>query len=270
VPSIQRRPQPRAAGAPFQLTPEEQAQLDRVLQAWEARNSQIKTFECTFVRQTYGAQFVDPNKPPAPGQPNREEYGEIKYEAPDKGLFRITEPKSGEHWICDGKSICEFDHYKKRVTEYRLPPELQGQGIVDGPLPFLFGASAAKLQERYFLRLITPAEMAQEQIWMEAYPRYQKDAAEFRYARMILDLKQLQPTALQTFEPNGKTNHVYLLQSPKVNAWNPLEKIDTIGIFKQNPFRPSVPRGWTKVVEEAPAGEPSQQQAARPQQARVQ
>ena len=86
-----------------------------------------------------------------PGVPTFIELGVIKFAAPDKGLFKVessekngkTEPiedARAEHWMCDGKSVYEYQPAKKRVEEHRLPPELQGKAIAKSPLPFLFGA----------------------------------------------------------------------------------------------------------------------------------
>ena len=46
-----------------------------------------------------------------------------------------------------------------------MPPELQGKAIVDGPLPFLFGADAQKLKQRYYLRIITPRTRKAKSGW---------------------------------------------------------------------------------------------------------
>ena len=103
------------------------------------------------------------------------EKGELKFAAPDKGLMKIEakDPKQSEQWLCDGKSIYQFDYPRKIVTEYVMPPELQGKGIGDGPLPFVFGVEAQKLKQRYFMRIITPPNV-QNEVWLEAYPRYQR------------------------------------------------------------------------------------------------
>ena len=106
------------------------------------------------------------------------------------------------------------------VTEYVMPPELQGKGIGDGPLPFVFGVEAEKLKQRYFMRIITPPNV-QNEVWLEAYPRYQQQAAEFSKVQVILQIsgptKALLPYAIQIYLPNGKDRTVYQLQDPKIN-----------------------------------------------------
>jgi len=249
VPTIKKR-QPPAARAPFTLTPQQQAYVDQVLNAWERSSSQVKTFDCRFVRWKHnkvfgGVQKVD---------------GEIKYAAPDKGLLRVdlmekdgkmikVDQANTEHWVCDGKSIFTYDPIKKQLIEHQLPPELQGKSISDGPLPFLFGAKAADMKARYYIRAIMPPEDAKDQIWLEAYPRNRADAANFNRAELILTASSMQPFALQLHEPNGKTKHAYSFYKINVNATNPLQ------FLQGNPFSPKVPLGWKKVVNPAPTAQ---------------
>jgi TIGR03009 family protein len=251
---------PAPPQAPFQLNAQQQAEVDRVLRAWEERSAKFKRFECEFVRFTYNVfgegqapQFVD--------------RGELKYAAPDKGVFRVTHTDQGgrtvpidssraEHWICDGKSVYGYDFAKQELVEQRLPKELQGEAISNGPLPFLFGLEAAKLKRRYFVRITTPAEV-RGQVWIEARPRFQPDAANFQKAEMILSEADMLPVALQRYMPGGTARDVYTFRDIKINATNPL---DALNIFADAVFRPQLPRGWKWVVEDVPP----QTQAGRP------
>ena len=163
-------PQQPAPQAPpgFQLNALEQAYLDQVLDTWQVESGKVNTFQCSFERWEYNAAF-------GPGKdiPLNKDKGELSFQKPDKGSFQITEISTwqaapvppgqqppqpaqgdwmkqpdaiGEHWVCDGKSVFEYRHDQKQLVERPIPPELQGQAIVDGPLPFLFGAEAAKLK----------------------------------------------------------------------------------------------------------------------------
>ena len=58
----------------------------------------------------------------------------------------------GEYWVCDGGAIYQFDSRTKTVTETQLPPELRGKAIGEGPLPFMFGAKAATMKQRYWIQ----------------------------------------------------------------------------------------------------------------------
>ncbi|MEX2139847.1 MAG: TIGR03009 domain-containing protein [Pirellulales bacterium] len=204
-------PQPRA---PFTLTPQEEFRLDQILIAWEKQSSTIKTYKCEFARLEYGAVFGQ--NPNDQLKPRTDSTGELKYSAPDKGMFKVTSiqfynPKTGEydkgsaenleHWVCDGKSIFEINHKEKTRTERRLPPEMQGTAISDGPLPFVFGAKAATLKQRYWMREIPPPVTAKDEIWLQAFPRFQADAANFKLVEIIIGGKDFMPKAIQMFSP---------------------------------------------------------------------
>lgn len=268
-PTLHRVGPQRTPGAPFTLTPQQQADLDRTLIRWEQQGASVRTFDCGFTRIDYDGVFNTSNQPSAILK------GEICYAAPDKGLYQVegavvgyrwrngqaeggqfVKDQQAERWICNGKSIFEYDFQNKRLVEYRLPPELQeGRALSEGPLPFVFGAKADYLKRRYVLRLVTPPE-ARGQVWLEAYPKFQADAANFQRATLILTESTMQPFALETVSPNGKSRTVYHFDRPRVNARNPL---DLLGVFENNWLNARTPRGWTKVVEGG-----TQPQAQRP------
>ncbi len=233
--------------APFVLSPPEAAALDNLLNDWEKRNKQIHLLESKFFRWKYDSVFGG-NQPPAP------EEGILKFAAPDKGLMKIEakDPKQSEQWLCDGKSIFHWDYSASVVTEYVMPPELQGKGIGDGPLPFVFGVEAQKLKQRYFMRIITPPNV-QNEVWLEAYPRFQQQAAEFSKVQVILQIaggtKALLPYAIQIYEPNGKDRKVYQLQNPSINPRAPF-----LGglIFGGDWTKPSIGIGWTRKLDLPP------------------
>ena len=253
VPRAPRQPAaPQPPRSPFTLTPQEEARVDRVLNLWEERNRNTKTFDCRFKRWVYDLVFSPP-KPNEPLRPKFVEIGVLKYAAPDRGLFRIEtaenngkevpiEDARAEHWISNGKSIFEFNAAKKQLIEHKLPPELQGKAIANSPLPFLFGAEAQKLKQRYWIRIVTPPNV-KDQIWLEAFPRYQQDAANFHHAQFIVATKGMSPFALKLIQPNQKDHMVYQFYDIVVN--------DPLRLFS-DPFRAHTPLGWKKIVEEPP------------------
>jgi len=251
---------PAAPVAPFRLTPQQQAQVDQMLQLWERQSAQVKTFRCSFKRWVWDPVFGPPDRP------KFEDLGTIRYAAPDKGLFQVektirngqavaVEPERAEHWVCNGKSVFEYNHARRQVTEYPLPPELQGQAITNGPLPFLFGARADALRRRYFLRIITPPDVQGKQIWLEAWPRFQADAANFQRAHLILTTPDMTPFALNVYSPNGKNRTAYQFYDVKTN--------ESSWWLSRDPFAGSVPLGWQKVVEQ-PAPVEAQRPATAP------
>ena len=225
---------PNVPRAPFTMAPAEQDYVNRVLAAWEKYSDNIKTFEADFTLRTYGSVFqnTQKNQPPAP------KMGKLKYEKPDKGYFEIT----GEDlWICDGDSLFEYDYLKKEVVQHALPPEERGKTIQNGPLPFVFGAKAAMLKQRYWIRALPSNN--RDQIWMQAFPKYARDAAEFTHVEMIISAKDIHPIGIQMHLPNGKTTQTYVFQNVNVNK----KKSFMDGLFGKGPFDAKVPSGWTKV-----------------------
>ena len=247
--------------APFTLTPQEESQLDNVLKAWEQKSKDIKTFDCSFKRWEYDPVFPKPNADP--NAPAYIELGIIKYATPDKGVFQVmfqegpdgksvpVDADRADHWICNGKSVYQYLPREKKLIEHKLPPEMQGKAIVDGPLPFLFGAEAQKLRQRYWVRTVPPPPSMQGVICLEAYPRYQQDAANFRTAILMLNVPAMTPRGLQILQPNGKSHASYEFYDAVFN--------DSLRLFQGDPFRAYTPRGWEKIVDDA-----STQQAGRP------
>jgi TIGR03009 family protein len=272
------QPRPNQAPAPFRLTPEEEQRVDNILLAWERTSSAVKTYKCDFTRWEYDAVFG-----PKDGQASIISNGEIRYKSPDMGLFKVNAADQAvaqspsqqgdapkwewkklpgdqlEHWVCDGKSVFELRHKDKQLVEQTLPPELQGAAIADGPLPFVFGAKAAKLKQRYWIREIESPN-PKEQIWLEAFPRFQADAANFQKVEIILSRKELMPVAIQLYDPGSGKRTVYQLTKPAVNgAFDGL-----IGPF----IAPKLPFGYKKVVQRPEVRE--QTLHAQPQQTRPQ
>ncbi|MGC4006165.1 MAG: TIGR03009 domain-containing protein [Pirellulales bacterium] len=260
-------PQLMPPRAPFQLTPDQEKELDLKLKMWENASAAVKTFESKFICWEYDPVWGPQNAH------KTEANGVLKYAAPDKGLFRFDTIKiynaqsqkydAGndvtllENWVCDGRYIYSADHQTKKYMKRELPPNMRGTQIADGPLPFVFGQKADKLKARFWVRLVTPADV-KGQIWLEAFPKYQADAANYKKVDLILDEKTLNPLAIQTYDPNPQTNirKVYQFSGHAVNG------------FQFNPFKEfvptDVPSGY-KLVEE-PYQEPvaATQQPARP------
>jgi TIGR03009 family protein len=272
---------PVAAAAPdgFNLNTLQQAQLDQVLGAWQTESAKINSFKCSFERWEYDVAFGPANQ----NIPLNKNRGELSYQQPDKGSFQITEIRTfqaeavpagqqppaqqkgdwvakpdaiGEHYVCDGKSVYEYRHDQKQLVERPIPPQLQGKAIVDGPLPFLFGAEAEKMKARYWM-VVQPQDN-QEQIWLRAKPRFQEQAADLSEVRVILDRQRLLPAFMQVQMPNG-SRHVYIFDLTNASVNSPLARLQALFA------RPRVPSGYKLVVENMPVAEAPQpgQQAPR-------
>ncbi|HEX2475704.1 MAG TPA: TIGR03009 domain-containing protein [Lacipirellulaceae bacterium] len=282
APQDMQQPPPVQAAAPqqapvqvpagFALNALQQAELDQVLIAWQQQSAKVNTFKCDFERWEYNLVFG-----PSPDIALNKNKGELSFGRPDKGSFRITEINTwtqtpqppgqpapavktgtwvpqpnaiGEHWVCDGESVFEYRHNQKQLVQRRIPPHLQGQAIVDGPLPFLFGADANKLKARYWMRV--EQQPNQAQVWLVALPKFQAQAADFRAVEVILDRQRLLPTHMQVHLPNGD-RHMYTFNIAGATINSPLQKLQ---VFFQ---LPRLPVGWKRIVEQMPV-----EQAAQP------
>ena len=159
-------PAQQQAKQPFPpLNAQQQAQLDQVLLAWQAQSQGTKTLECGFERWHFDLLAA-----PA-GVHASWARGEIKYAKPDKGLFRVNDlafykgmkegkpqfgpaaNKYGEYWICNGIELVDYDRTEKKCHVHVLPPNMQGQGIFNSPLPFVFNLDAQQIKQRYWIKL---------------------------------------------------------------------------------------------------------------------
>jgi len=222
-----------------------------VLLAWEQESDKVKTLSASFTVWEYGDTFGTSKPTGGPPKLKREAKGEIHFAAPDKGSFRELEG-GDERWMCDGTAIYEFKAKEKVLHEYKLPPELQGKSISKGPLPFVFGAKADTMKQRYAMRIVTPAD-AKAQIWIEAWPRSQQDAANFNHVQVILDTKAMLPMAVRMYsiDHSQEAQHfkVYAFANTKING-----TIDQIKSFFSKPTTPPL---WKRVVENAPTSPPA-------------
>lgn len=270
------------AGQPFPpLTAAAQAQLQQLLQSWEKQSQSTKTLDCNFARWHFD-MFAAP-----PGIHSTRADGVIKYASPDKGLFRVDrllfyvgmkdgkpeykeQPgQFGEHWVCNGTQLIEFDRVKEECRIQDLPPGMQGQKIFNSPLPFVFNLDAEQIQQRYWVRQVeapVPAAGArQEIVLVEAWPKRQEDRAQYKLVQIALDAKTFAPQALIMYAPNYDAK-----LAPK---WDQYEFTDvkrnaigaSIQKFLHNFIPEQPPSNWTILRDKfIPPVEPPVQQAAAP------
>ena len=153
------------------------------------------------------------------GVPATRADGEIKYASPDKGLFRVDrlvffngmgpngqpqfQPQQGqfgEHWVCNGSQLIEFDRIKEECRIQDLPPEMQGQQIFNSPLPFVFNLDATQIQQRYWVRQVEAPQPGI--VVVEAWPKRQEDRAQYKVVQIALDSETFLPQALLMYAPN--------------------------------------------------------------------
>ena len=253
------------SGQPFPpLTLQEAADLDRFLDHWEKRSSQIQYYETEFQCWEKGKILEDLNQ-------ERSTYGTIRYVAPNKGSFEVlglvvdkkrqpAPPENQTKFLSTGDQIYSYDFAEKHVTIYTVPVD-QREGIAGGgPIPFVFGAKAADLKKRYYLRMRTSPQLAERgEICLEAFPRTAEDAAEFKSVRLFFDARKLIPKAFVKVDVNEKGRETYqFLGDPKINPVNMARILPP----------PDIPKGWTKeeidLQQELPQTTPPNTQLAQP------
>ena len=264
--AVGQQPQPPQVPAEFQLNAVQQAYLDQVLSSWQNESAKVTIFQCPFERWEYNEAFG-----PGGDLPLNKNKGELSYQKPDKGSFQIMEVRTwqansrplasataqpngdwvvqpnaiGEHWVCDGQNVYEYRHDQKQLVVRPIPPQMQGKAIVDGPLPFLFGAEADKLKARYFMRAEQPQDP--NDILISARPRFQADAADYKQVDVMLDRQRMMPKAMQVYLPNGD-RHVYMFDLANAEVNGHLQRI--MALFRA----PRTPWGWKRVVGSDAAG----------------
>jgi TIGR03009 family protein len=252
----------------FPLPPQHQAYLDEILTYWEHHCKTINRYECEFLHFVYGpTREKNGGRLKNGGYPALEKNGGIiKYMAPDKALYRTTSvfgydstlakkyaPKDverfGNHWICDGKAVFDFDYPQKKLFVDILPPGAQGKAIDRGPMPFLFRAKKDDLHRRFWMRVITP-EHAKDEYWIEAVPKFQGDSAYFQMAHIIIAEKDYLPQAIVLFDPayspGNPKKQSYIFNHRKTN-WSWTDAAKGLLLWQREFYEPKTPRGWVRV-----------------------
>ena len=241
--------------------------LEQLLIVWSQSSAKIDKLQGTHHRFVYDKVFnID-----------KRSTGAFYYEAPGKGRIDLkpaeirkgevskqTDPKTGEpfkvqadraeRWICDGTSIWQVNDVTKQVDVFPIPQENQGQNIMDGPMPFLFGMPPAKAKRRYFLELVDDNK---DRAVLKVKPRWQVDAANWSQADVILDKKLYLPTAVRLTDPSGNLVTTYTFGDFHINKDDRNWIVKVFGGGDKDPFRPELKGYHFKVhkVAEADGGD---------------
>ncbi len=270
----------------FPLPQTEQDYIQRLLSYWEGASSQISRYECNFTRWQFDHEVCAYRKP-ADNQlvAAMISKGKVRYSNPDNGMYEVQQkwqfngppeteggdPKyirpaaenaefvETEKWICDGQKIYEFDYHNKRLNEVTLPPEAQGEGLKNSPLPFVFGAKASELLERYWIRDVTPASVGDQQYWLEAWPKRISDAQAYSKVEIILSRDPFLPVSIHMYAPNydaklNPSKMVFQFEERQING-----RLAGLQDFMKNFINPKTPWGWDRVRRDL-AQNPQEQQ----------
>jgi TIGR03009 family protein len=243
------------------------ARLQQLLQQWSQHSGQIQKLQGAHHRFVYDQVF----------QVEKRAEGVFYYEGPAKGRIdlkpvnvqgqkarRVGEnqkpyelkPDNAQRWVCDGQRIWQIDDATKQIDIYPIPPEHQGQNIMDGPLPFLFGMPPEKAQARYNLTLLKEDEGF---AYIVATPKRPEDAANWSEAKIRLDKNLFIPQAVQLIAPAGNLETVYTFDVDNLKIADNRGRDDfkpgiIAGIFNiknnDDPFQPEIPKEYQVKVHE--------------------
>lgn len=153
-----------------------------------------------------------------------------------------------EKWVSTGKEILSIKDAAKTFERIPIPPEAQGERIIDGPLPFLFGLQAEKAKVRYQLQLgplhgRPSQKRGSNYVHVIARPNFQHDASNWSRAEVLLDDQTYLPFAIKLIDPAFTKETVY--------KFSDLDTKIEVGLFKffgdRDPFHPDL-RGYQTIT----------------------
>lgn len=265
---------PQQAASPMvpewytKMGPKHRQFLDELLTHWQSKSSDVKRYKCEFTRFEYDTSLCnwrDPSNNQLAAAAIMQ--GEIRFASPDQACYETSaifdfelndkkEPdykqrsdiSAKEKWICDGKAIHEFDFVNKKLYETKIPPEMQGKGLMNSPIPFLFGASREDILNRFWVRVTTP-EGVDNEYWLEAVPKRIEDARNYKKIDLVLSRDELfLPIMLHIYAPNynpkknNMTSRVFEFKNRQKNS-----KLAKIQSFFRWFVRPATPPGFERV-----------------------
>lgn len=259
----------------FPLAPDHQKYIEQLLEAWEKSSGQIKRCVVDFQRIEYNPElcnYRDPRTGALAGCTVIQ--GEIRFQAPDKASYeadkiwdfaappereggnpqykqRTDADLSREKWICDGEATYEFDFQNKRLYEQRIPSEYRGEGLVNSPLPFVFGAKKDVLLNRYWIKVITPRDVT-DAYWLEIYPKRASDAKEYQKIQLVISQQDFLPSSMHIFsvnyhEANNPVSRFIEFGNRRVNG-----QLSGVSAFLNMFIRPKAPLGWETIDRTLP------------------
>ncbi len=246
-------------------TEDELKQLDDFLVRWEEFGKNVKRVSCEVHMREFDGVLQQNSK-----RPVAHTWGQFRFISPNKLMYHIrgefvyTDEKPEGEWkegqnewmiVLNSKEFIQYDYKNKKVIVFPVASEEQDMDLTmdNGQFPLFFVAKADSLKDRFYMRIITPANKQKDEVWIEAFPRYARDAQQFRSITVILGMKDLQPTYMRRLGVNGKSRTDLTFKNVSVNK----------GLWK---IEGTVEPGWTKEVREE-SFSIMRQEAVMPEQA---
>lgn len=274
----QQVPRPAQPQQPVQGQPEGQPQepavtpaVEQLLNLWEQRSSQVSQLYGEFERYSYDSIYGTEKRC----------RGRLWFEAPDSGRidfmpfpidpnanninpdkltddgrpYQIVEDFQAR-WICNGRHVFAINDSDHTYAEMSIPPQFQGENIIDSPLPFLFGMQAERAKQRYFITIGAMhnpdgrIEGAPLNVHVIVQPRWEQDAREWTSAEILLNPETFLPNAVRIISPGGSGEEVYVFSRTEPALRN-------VSLWNGDPFNDTPPSNYT-CIERQTAGAPEQ------------
>ena len=118
------------------------------------------------------------------------------------------------------------------------------------------------------MRVVTPTD-AKGEYWLEAYPKFPQDQANFQRIEIILDEKDYLPKAMQVYDKlyDERSNWARSVFEFNDREWNWNTLLEELTPWNRHFSEPKTPSGWKKVVQPyapPPVEEPPQRAPAGP------
>ena len=168
--------------------------LDAVLMQWQQKMQNVQTL---LVPQL-GRSDVDKTF-----RVTTNWQGTAKYMKPGLALLEMYQrdrPQVYEKYICTGTFLYQFVPSDQIVRVMEMPPPKPGQMADDNFLALLFSTRADEARRRYDIRLV---KEDQYYVYLEIFPRFPNDKADFQRARLALNNQSFLPRSLWFEQPNG-------------------------------------------------------------------
>ena len=226
----------------LQIGKEKQDYIDRFLNVWQEQSRNIEALDYEFTRREYTSFGVS------------ETYGQVKFQAPDKGLIEIDSElikgaKSRDtnkkmKVICTGDAVYEFNFVEKKLTKFIIPAEERGKGVMDSPLMILAGANPRELQERFYLDVIPSPDSLADCVCFQAWPKWLEDSREFKSVTIAIDRQTFHARVLLLFEPGGEGYKGYEITNTNSRKGGTLPWPKPKDEFDHNVIVNSKPKDW--------------------------
>ncbi len=243
--------------------------VEQLLEFWEQKSSQVNQLYGEFERYSYDSTFgverrsrgrlwfaapdngrIDFTPMDVPAEPNNVNYEKLDVNG---APYRI-EADSNARWICNGARVFAIDDSSHTYAEMTIPPQFQGENIIDSPLPFLFGMQAERAKQRYFISIGAMhnpdgrLEGAPLAVHVVVQPRWEQDQREWSSAEILLNKDTFLPTAIRIMSGANEEVYVFSRTEPALTR---------VGLWNGNPFNDTPPSNYT-CIERQTAGAPEQ------------